>query len=120
MAGFSLAGKRHTQKYVNKIKKRSYFYFICFKQEAVTWFSTHPLVRKGGIGTVAVSTGAQYSLLLAWKLPQVRLGFSHTIPLYIGEHILKLCHLWTLNYFTPLALSSLPVKYLERIDDSVT
>ena len=40
-------------------------------QEAVSWFSSHRAVKDGGIGVVAVSSGAQFALLMAWQCPQV-------------------------------------------------
>ncbi|XP_076442148.1 acyl-coenzyme A thioesterase 1-like isoform X2 [Babylonia areolata] len=41
-------------------------------EEAVSWFSCHRVVRKGGIGVVAVSAGGTISLALGWKCPQVK------------------------------------------------
>lgn len=44
--------------------------FDYFK-EAVRWFSSLENVKNGGIGIVAVSTGAMFGLLMAWQFPEV-------------------------------------------------
>ncbi|KAK7104524.1 bile acid-CoA:amino acid N-acyltransferase-like isoform X2 [Littorina saxatilis] len=41
-------------------------------EEAVEWFSSHPAVREGGIGTVSVSFGATFAMLTAMQCPQVK------------------------------------------------
>ena len=45
-------------------------------QDTVRWFTSHPSVKDGGIGVVAVSGGAVFAQVMGWKIPQVKTGLS--------------------------------------------
>ncbi|KAK7104525.1 bile acid-CoA:amino acid N-acyltransferase-like isoform X2 [Littorina saxatilis] len=59
-----------------KLEDVTFDYF----EEAVSWFSSHSAVKDDGIGVVAVSTGAQFALLMAWMCPQTKAAIHINSP----------------------------------------
>ena len=49
--------------------------WTCVVQDTVRWFTSHPSVKDGGIGVVAVSGGAAFALIMGWKFPEVKVVF---------------------------------------------
>ncbi|XP_070181668.1 acyl-coenzyme A thioesterase 1-like isoform X2 [Littorina saxatilis] len=65
-------------------------------ENTVTWLASHPSVRPGGIGIIAISGGAALGLMMAWKCPQVSAyvlingpGFHGLMDLYHKGKLLR-------------------------------
>ncbi|KAK7477483.1 hypothetical protein BaRGS_00031307 [Batillaria attramentaria] len=96
-------------------------------QEAAQWLSSHPNVKNGGVGVVAVSGGAAFASLMAWKCPEVVASVHiNGPPFYIFRDLYRKGKLFrkgvrldrSLTPYTDEGLSTKP-GYLYKLEDFI-
>lgn len=65
-----------------KLEDVDFHYF----EEAAQWMNSHKSVKKGGIGVVGVSKGAEFAIMMGWKCPEVVAAVQINGPPFYGLH----------------------------------